>query len=379
MAQKIVIALLVVALCAPLSFGRGRGGGNRGGGGGGGNRSGGGTIGAIGGVGVPGQGHVTPGWGNGGNQVDVTPDGGASFVGSLTPPDEITKFTSATKEQIAAALDTARKEQQAAADKLKIKFTELQTDHFIIFTDWETRHHDALKKEAEAAYSLVCKAFSAAVKESVFVGKLPIYVIAGPAAYQTFAKEIDSYDVPDWAIGYCWIGKKKGEDADAPAETKMHLVMGPFPTADKDDPAAPPVLWRGAMTRAETYAFIMRYRSNQPVPFWLMQGVADVIADGVLPNPILRQDAYLASVDSRFDPTDVITGKRLGPDTHPVMQTLVETLMTKDRKALLGLVNSLKDGKSGPAALDEAYHWSYDAMQTAWRQYLKRFAPPNRG
>jgi hypothetical protein len=61
-----------------------------------------------------------------------------------------------------------------------------------------------------------------------------------------------------------------------------------------------------------------------------------------------------------------------GAEAYPIMQTLVETLVSQNRKAFLPYFNSIKDGTDTEDALKQHYNLDYKSLEAAWRRDLQR-------
>src|SRR5690348_8049849 len=89
-----------------------------------------------------------------------------SFSVDRTPPNPKAKYEPSTPEADAKAIDQARKSSQAVQQELNLKLDEVQTAHFIVFTDWDPREAGFLKTNLEAAYAAVSRQFDIPVKEN---------------------------------------------------------------------------------------------------------------------------------------------------------------------------------------------------------------------
>ncbi|HEX4123216.1 MAG TPA: hypothetical protein VHY37_00710, partial [Tepidisphaeraceae bacterium] len=195
---------------------------------------------------------------------------------------------------------------------------------------------------------------------------LLVYIFDKPTQYESFAKENDSFDVPKGALGYTWFSDD-GSGA-------LHIVMGPPPEDLVNQTVKPIIAWQAALVRTMAFAAMYRFRSSRPVPTWTMQGLADVVADSVLPQPVNRTRAYLFSQRKNSNVVDVLNDKLKDFAAHPLMQTLTETLLVRDRDAYVKFILAIKDGKSPADALQAAYKWNFDDLADAWTTYVKRFA-----
>ena len=104
------------------------------------------------------------------------------------------KFLPATAAESQAGITRAKAIAAAVAEAMGVTFETLDTDHFLIFTDWDKREHTFLKNNMERAYDAVCKQFNVSRRENVFAGKLPVYMFATQKEFQNFAKTRDGFD-----------------------------------------------------------------------------------------------------------------------------------------------------------------------------------------
>jgi hypothetical protein len=272
---------------------------------------------------------------------------------------QLTKYQQSTPEEDAKAIETARSMAAETARILKIKFVELQTPHFIIFTNWDSREFNFLKTNCEAAYSAVSKQFDIPVQQNVFVGKLPIYMLAKHAQFQKYAKLIDRSTLPDTVAGYYM----------SHTDASGHMVM--WKPAVKSNTDAAERNWARTLTHEFTHAFMARYRTNHAVPRWLNEGLAEVVAEGQFPKPLYN---YVHAVAGRkFDFQSLFNDKKMPPgEMYPVMQTMVEYLMHLDRREFYRYLNDLKDGMDPDEALLKHFVMDRAGFESHWRLYAKR-------
>ena len=289
-----------------------------------------------------------------------TPSGSAASVPVAAaagggPP----KYQKSTPEQDAAAIADFRKASVEIQDKLHLKLAEIQTDHFLIFTDWSPLEHGFLKENLEAAYAVVSRQFDIPVKENVFVGKLPVYMLATHEEFTSYAEHVDKLP-PSFAgaDGY-YAGDSRGFG---------HMLMFK-PVAGNRGLEAAKRRWAYTLTHEFTHAFVARYRNNRNIPTWLNEGVAEVVASSQFP------DAYavvIARQTAASGKSIAVIFKNDGPkpaELYPVMRTVAETLIRRDHKAFLALFDSIKQGTAAEAALQATYQWDYAKLEQAWRVY----------
>jgi hypothetical protein len=128
--------------------------------------------------------------------------------------------------------------------------------------------------------------------------------------------------------------------------------------------------WAYVLTHEFTHAFIARYRNNRNLPTWLHEGIAEVIASGVFPDPRARQNARaFASRNRNIAPIFSENGFK-GAEYYPVMRTVTELLVARSRKKFLDMIDEIKAGTPAEEALKKHYNWTYPQLEAAWRAYM---------
>lgn len=296
-----------------------------------------------------------------GNAKPATNASASSADGEVAVAGAPAKFQKSTPEQDDKAITTARKVANGVTAELKIPFTELQTAHFIIFTDWDKREHQFLKDNCEAAYAAVSTQFDIPVKENVFVGKLPVFMFAKHGDFTRYANQIDNFPVPPTVAGYYT----------SHGDGSGHMVMWKPDVARYGSVAEAEKRWAYTLTHEFTHAFIARYRTNTRIPRWLNEGLAEVIASEQFPRP--EAYAYARTMANRnFDFEALFDDDKMpGGEMYPVMQTMVAALIRENRKGFLAMFNDIKDGMEPEAAMKKHYKAGYKDWEGAWRRFAK--------
>ncbi len=277
---------------------------------------------------------------------------------------ERVKYQPATPEQAAEAMKRIRAQQEKVAEQLNVKFTEFETEHFIVFTDWDDREHNFLKKNLEEAYRVVSRQFDMSPKDNIFVGKLPVYMFARFSDFKSFALKIDRFPVTQTVAGY-YHGNDQGFGHMSMWKPNESLT-GSRNIKDAER------LWAYVLVHEFTHAFLARYRSNEFIPRWLNEGIAEVIASSQFPMPDRYRIArYVAhdggDLSKLFDDENMPGGMY-----YPVMQTMVELLVKTDRKKFIRMIDDIKDGVDPEEALQKHFKTDYRAFARAWREWAKK-------
>jgi hypothetical protein len=279
-----------------------------------------------------------------------------------TPSYTIVHYTPATKEQAKAANEQYRKQADEIASKMHLHFETLETDHFLVFTDWDPREFHFLKENVEGAYTAVCRQFDASPNENVFIGKLPIYMFAEQLDFEKFGEKFDEMKRNKLILGYY--------RSDTSGIGHMAMWKPDVAAADGDVHLAERQ-WAYVLTHEFTHAFVARYRTNVFLPRWLSEGVAEVVAFRQFPRANIYDFAHRMAangyeIDKLFEHKDLA---KFGPEDYPIAQTVVEAMLHDNPKVFLKYFNDIKDGMDPDDALEKEYHTNETGLQRAWKKY----------
>ncbi|MBC7784918.1 MAG: hypothetical protein H7144_13855 [Burkholderiales bacterium] len=291
------------------------------------------------------------------------PDEPAPIAQPGRKPAERIKYQPATPAQTAEAMRLAREHAKKVSDQVAVKFAEVETDHFLIFTDWDPREQAFLKKNLEEAYKVVSRQFEMSPKDNVFVGKLPVYMFANYKDFAKAAQQLDGFPVTSSVAGYY-----RGEDT---GHGHLSMWKPNESLTGSNNIREAERLWAYVLVHEFTHAFLARYRSNDFIPRWLNEGIAEVIASSQFPYPERRRMAKNVAFETSdlsflFDDENMPSGRY-----YPVMHTMVEMLVKSDRKKFLALIDAIKDGEKPEEALKKQFNTNYEGLARGWREWAK--------
>jgi hypothetical protein len=267
------------------------------------------------------------------------------------------KYRKTTPGDAKASLASNREEAKAIAAEMHIKFAEVETDHFLVFTDWNPSSYGFITKNLEAANTCVSKQFEISPTENIFVGKLAVYMFETHDDFLKFAVSYDHLPPNPGIAGYY---ASRGT-------AKAHLAMSKpaFGQGHEQE-----VQWAYVLTHEFTHAFVARYRSPRHLPTWINEGIAEVVASGQFPRDVKPIAARVAADNPSIAPLfDDRAGMQQGI-MYPVMRTSTEVLILKDRKKFLAMFDELKAGASGAKALKDNYGMTFNDLEKMWRAYV---------
>ncbi len=238
----------------------------------------------------------------------------------------------------------------------------IETEHFLIWTDWEKSQRGRLAEWCEAMYAAVAGQLGLAAGQQVFLSKCPVFAWQSRARFQKFAQKFDGYDGAG-AVGYTRSIEKNGH-------THVVLVRNGRTPADYDRFAC-------TLVHEGTHAFLHRLYSPRLIPHWVNEGFADLIADrvlgercphggnaGLIARPFVRYDWPVRDLIADSGPIAV--------HQYSLAHSLVRYLEWRGRERFARFVRSLKDGLSIAEALAAAYDGMTPAtFEQSWREWVR--------
>lgn len=232
----------------------------------------------------------------------------------------------------------------------------IETRHFLIWTDWAKSEHADLERWCEQMYAIVSERFGLPADATVFAGKCPVFCLRSKKRFREVAEALDRYDVSN-ALGYT-ISEGNGH---------VHVVVCRLggSEAGRD-------VFASTLVHELSHAFLHRYRSPRPVPLWLNEGLANVVAEDVLGERCFNAEAADAAARA-FARRDRVLGDgfwetdSLDARYYPMAHSVVAYLIGRDGGAFRALVDDMKQGVEPTEALNDRFGMSYDALESVWR------------
>lgn len=281
------------------------------------------------------------------------------------PEQQVIRYTAPTAEQNAAQVERARRRAAEAERLVETKFVEVETQHFLIFTDWDSREHGFLKQQCEGAYAVLARQFQQPLDGSVFEGKLPIFMFATQKAFLRFAHEFDEFRASETVLGYFFSSPTEQGHM---AMWKPGIGTGIGAGGSREEAMRK---WGRTLIHEFAHAFIHRYKSNARVPRWLNEGTAEMISEAALPTNNYRAKARIAAQEN-VDVMPLFDDSNMpGGEYYPVMMTLAECLQKQGSGKFIALFNEIKEGTDPEEALRKVYGIDHLALARGWNRYAR--------
>jgi hypothetical protein len=280
--------------------------------------------------------------------------------------DGATVVTSPSQDRRKQVLEVYRNFGRKVQEVISRQIVLVESDHFLIFTDWEPRYRDRLAGWCEAMYAAICQHFDLDPNDDVFLAKCPVFCWRSKPRFRKFARLFDGYDGTG-AIGYTRSIQENGH---------VHLVLLRQGRTEADfDRLACTLVHEG------THAFLHRLWTTRLIPHWVNEGYADLVAERVLRDrcPNRENAELLARQFVRYDWPVTKLLHSTGPievHQYPLAHSVIAYLERLDRTALAGFIRDLKSGMTVAAALAARYdNLTIDELEARWRSAIRATDP----
>jgi hypothetical protein len=249
---------------------------------------------------------------------------------------------------------------QSAGTKIGTTLHMIETDHFLIWTDWPRVDHDPLAAVCEQLYLACARQFSVEPTENIFAGKCSVFCFETRAKFLRFAREFDNY-----------------RNRTALAYTKT-LPNGYARVAGYRTGATQPEMERflSTLTHECVHAFVHRYRSSRSLPPWVSEGLANLLAARAL-GDFCPYEGDAAMVAKQIALRDIPISKLFRSGRMPTGQeytiahSLLSYLAGRDAEAFVGFINDLKDGRRLSRTLEIRYGETLESLESKWRSAVR--------
>lgn len=283
-------------------------------------------------------------------------------------PDEANESTVKPPSFVGSTIDDDRRKKiiegykrvgEQVREKVGADMVLVETEHFLIWTDWAKAEHSHLAVWCEAMYDELSSIFGVPEDRHVFPGKCLVFCLRSQSRFLKAAKILDNYNAIN-ALGYT--------STDPNGHTHVVVFRQGGSPVGRD-------AFASTLVHEGVHAFVHLYRGQGRIPTWLNEGLANVVAEEVLddrcPNAETATAAALAFV-RRDLPLSMIMAEdgMLDPRVYPLAHSLVAFLMDQKSGAFSGLIDDIKASMSMEQALKKRYDWSLEQFDRAWRTWV---------
>ena len=258
-----------------------------------------------------------------------------------------------TSEEHQAAL----KAYEDLYDKMKAEFptqnfVRQETKYFIVYTDMPANQIAGYTANLDTMYQQLCTLFGIPKDVNIWVGKCPVYCLVNQEHFIQFEVNVLKNKDPQ---GFQGFNHQRG---DGQVMTVCYRGNNP-------------VFFAVLLVHETSHGFIHRLRSSGRVPPWMDEGIAEWIAQVVVPQsdhiqnrfsealPILRMQGHLGG--DFLDDSGYLESWQYG-----TAGMLTQFLISTDANAYRAMITAIKEGYSWQEALEVTFGLKPQDLATAF-------------
>ena len=285
----------------------------------------------------------------------------APSPGRLLPPPRpagagpIRKITPPTPAEAARNRATAMAWYRQARKDVTPALHLVESANFLVFSTWPRSADQRLREVCEKMHAHLRKQFAMPRSQSVWAGKLPVFIFSKVEDFKRFTDEVDRQKMSasggylmQRSDGFCYIVLNK-------VHSRTHFY--------------------GLLVHEATHAFLARYQTNGFLPVWLNEGLAETMSAQLVPG-CGASWRYVHATGRALRGNRPVAGVfkevRLGDFDYGVAQSLVRFLLARSRKDFVKLVRLLKAGVEEAEALKLAYGLTHRELVEEWRRASRK-------
>jgi hypothetical protein len=286
-------------------------------------------------------------------QADAAPPATRS-TGAKTSEPPIAPWPKLSADEQAQAVEKLKSFADGATKKLNHPLMFQETQFFLFYTDLpaaEARNWGSL---LDRMYLRLAELFAVKKGENIWRGKGLIFVFAKANDYRRYEREVEKID-PSFTAGRCH----------AFSDGYVHIA---FYKQDRE------LSFAHILVHESVHGFVHRYRSPVHVPSWANEGLAEVIASELVPDPA-RNNGRIASARDEIKKHGNALGdffhlRQIDPWQYPIAETLTEYMILQSKKNYVDFINGIKDGLEWVDSLSKDYKAPLERLVPAYGMWV---------
>jgi hypothetical protein len=284
------------------------------------------------------------------NETAANLPGVSDLVGELDPADF---------ERITEAY---RRFGAGVRDEINSDLELVETEHFLIWTDWRPLDRPRLAAWCEGMYAALCRKFSLAESGHIFLGKCPIFCFRSKAGFLRFLRTFEHNDSTN-LVGY------------AITQPNGHVHVSTYLRGPSDYELK---RFAATLVHEGAHGFLHRYQTTGNISGWLGEGLADLMAQEVLAEDCTygRQAKLIARqyVARNLPISDLLrTVHTLPPAAqYPLAHSVVRFLIETDTHSFADMLADIKRLRDVEGALQRHFGgMDFNGLEEQWRDYVR--------
>jgi hypothetical protein len=235
-------------------------------------------------------------------------------------------------------------EHKAFLDKVNTKFggrmRTLESDYFLFCTDLAPAEAELSVRYLNAMYDKLCEMFGVMPGENIWHGKCVIVAFHNESDYHAFEKLMMNNPTPEGTAGLHH-GYRDGKSI-------ISCMRG-------TDPA----FYRVVLVHETVHGFLHRYKSSAHIQSWVNEGIADWIADFVVPDSNTvkrrRQSARSRLLKTRTLGAGFFEVSHIDGDDYGTASDMTDMMLLSSAASYRLFLDGIKEGQSWEESLMNSY------------------------
>lgn len=247
------------------------------------------------------------------------------------------------------------KQTGAEAQRLLPALRLYETGRFLFYSNIPPEEVAPFIKRLDQMHDWMTDTYNLPRGERVWLGKAPVYAFLQQEQFAAFERRFFQHDPQPGTYGLC--------HQSSSGEVAITCYRGQEPHE-----------FAAMLVHETSHGFIHRYKTMQPLPSWVNEGMADYIGALMVPQSQSvkrREERLLARL--KQDPT--IRRSFFGPgaiefDDYGVASSLARFMIQTNPDAYVGFIEGMKAGLDWEASLRESYQAEPAQLVNAYAKWL---------
>jgi hypothetical protein len=258
-----------------------------------------------------------------------------------------------TDEQQAEALATLKEFAEETKKTMGKELRLYETKYFLLYSDLPVQEAKNWSGLLDRMYAKLAEMFGIEKGVNVWRGKALVFVFAADADYRRFQVAMHQTD-PGESDGMCH----------SYGDGMVHIAFYRQPEE---------LEFAHVLVHESVHGFLHRYKTPVNIPSWANEGLAEWIANQLVPRPGRAQESHRyakyvlqqhGSLGEFFE-TDHIVGWQ-----YPVAEMLTTFMIERNKKGYVAFINGLKEGLGVEEALETKYKAPRDRVVDAFARAI---------
>ncbi|QQE11946.1 hypothetical protein JD969_00275 [Planctomycetota bacterium] len=257
-----------------------------------------------------------------------------------------------------AILENLRTFAKDGLAKVGAEMFEVETDYFLFYTDLNRNEAKKWSAELDRMYVRLADLFGVAKGRNIWRGKCLIFVFSKERKFHEFESKVYGVEFTPAngkVLGRCY----------QRANGDVHVV---FYRQQEDS------LFARILVHEASHGFLFRYRSKARVPSCWNEGLADTIADMLLPRFDLLRARQAMGVKFMRDNGNPGGGffeaEHIQPMQYGIASKLTQYMIKQDKKRYVNFINAIKSGVDWQLALAKYYGVDEHELMLAFGEFV---------